>query len=186
MKKRLISLLITATLVFSITACSENKENTDSKSDKQNVYADTETDEDNGDISISTDDFVNNFSENSSGAATLDFVKDFSENEYNIHEYQVAESAISSGCIIDISYDSEDNVEQILLQSRPTDALMYGYATWSILSVDPDADYETILSELNIMEDGSQKDGTYDTSQDWGTLLFTQSGSICILNIVLN
>lgn len=186
MKRRLISLLIAAILALSITACGDNKENTDSESDDQNVSAEIETDEGNGSISISTDDFVNNFSENSSGAATLDFVKDFSENEYNIHEYQVAESAISSGCIIDISYDSEDNVEHILLQSRPTDALMYGYATWSILSVNPDADYETILSELNIMEDGSQEDGTYDASQDWGTLLFTQSGSICTLNIVLN
>ena len=186
MKRKLMALLIAVILVLSITACSENKENSAGEADNQNVSAELENDSENQSITISTDDFVDNFSKNSSGVATLDFVKDFSEDEYNIHEYQVAESTMSSGCIIDISYNSEDNIEQILLQSRPTDAFMYGYATWSILSVNPNADYETILSELNIMEDGSQEDGTYDSSQEWGTLLFTQSGSICTLNIVLN
>lgn len=190
MKKKIAILLIAGMLVLSTTACGsgfeENNDNSASESDNQNAPTETETDKDDRSILISTDEFVDNFSENSAGVATLDFVKDFSEDEYNIHEYQVAESTMSSGCIIDISYDSEDNVEQILLQSRPTDAFMYGYATWSILSFDPNADYEAILSELNIMEDGSQEDGTYDSSQEWGTLLFTQTGSICTLNIVLN
>lgn len=180
-KLRVITFVIAALLALELVSCEEAK----GQSDNKEISSEDKSSEKNNFIVISTTDFVDNFSENASDTVELYFSKDFSEDGYDIHEYKVDENAITSGCIIDVSYNPNDNIKQILLQSRPSDAFTYGYATWAILGVAPDADYETILSELNIMEDGSQEDGTYTSSQDWGNLIFTQTGTICTLNIIL-
>ncbi len=181
MKKRIVAIVMVCLMSVGLVACGGSNDQTTEKEGP----SESASSKDNNFAIIATEDFIDNFTENASGFVEPRFVKDYSEEDYNIHEYQVDENAMTAGCIIDIAYDSNDNIRQILLQSRPTDAFTYSYATWSILSVSPDADYETILSELNIMEDGSQKDGTYNSSQDWGNLIFIQTGTICTLSIVL-
>lgn len=180
-KARFIAFIIVALLALELVSCGEAKDQSDDKEISSGNISSAK----NNFIVISTTDFVDNFSENASGVVNLYFARDFSEDEYDIHEYKVDENTITSGCIIDISYDSDDNIRQVLLQSRPSDAFTYGYATWTILGIAPDVDCETILSELNITEDGSQKDGTYSSSQNWGNLIFNQTGTICTLNIIL-
>lgn len=182
MKKKIMAILLIAVMTLSLVACGSGDSNSKAPSDNSEKVENTKTA--NKHIKISCKDFIDNYSELLSSLVKLEYVQDFSSEDMDIYEYRVSSNTITNGCTVDISHD-DDVVQQILIQSSVGDAFTYFYATNAILSINPDADYESILEELNIAEDGHGEEGVYNSSQDCGDFVFTQTEDLCTLNIIL-
>lgn len=134
---------------------------------------------------IDINNFIDTFEENITQYLDLTLHKtdEFSQNGYNFYEYTVDPSAGFNGCILDVSYN-EDNYLQDVLINVPAGISTYFYATNAILAANPSSDYQSILNNLDVRDDGLGDDCTNVAKEDWGNMIFERKGdrqTFCIM-----
>lgn len=181
MRKKVLILIL---MLACLSGCNSSK-----KSEKETVQEDEDTaysENNNGEsgfLKINRDDFAKRYSDAVSEFVSMEKTGQFSEDGYDFYEYTIQPSGSFSGCIINISYDSDENIRDLIIRV-PRGTTTYYYAANAISVILDNNDFSGILEYLDVTESGDGDDCKNSANEDWGNIVFERDGDVQIFAVM--